>query len=118
MAVRIRLTRRSLRLTLQRSVAGADAATSRPRDATTIQQTLEEAQSAAREFNPQGVEEVVADKGYHSGTLLQEVHAQEVRNAGGGSGAKGRPKSRSGRMRIGDGYGAHATSDCKNCGAN
>ena len=49
-------------------------------DTTTIQPTLEEAQAAAREINQQGVEEVVADKGYHSGAVLQEVHAQEVRS--------------------------------------
>jgi len=36
-------------------------------DTTTIQQTLEEAQVAARAVNEHGVEEVVADKGYHSG---------------------------------------------------
>src|ERR1700674_4879950 len=33
-------------------------------DTTTIHKTLEEAQSAAREINERGVEEVVADKGY------------------------------------------------------
>ena len=49
-------------------------------DTTTIQPTLEEAQSAAREINQQGIEEVVADKGYHSGAVLQEVQAQEVRS--------------------------------------
>ena len=36
-------------------------------DTTTIQKTLEEAQAVAREINERGVEEVVADKGYHSG---------------------------------------------------
>src|SRR5215475_9624490 len=49
-------------------------------DTTTIQQTLGEAQSAAREINQQGVEEVVADKGYHSGAVLKDVHAQEIRS--------------------------------------
>ena len=49
-------------------------------DTTTIQQTLEEAQVAAREVNEQGVEEVVADKGYHSGAVLTELHGQEVRS--------------------------------------
>ena len=49
-------------------------------DTTTIQQTLEEAQSAAREINELGVEEVVADKGYHSGAVLKGVHDQEVRS--------------------------------------
>src|SRR5579871_4956406 len=49
-------------------------------DTTTIHQTLAEAQAAAREINEVGVEEVVADKGYHSGSVLQEVHDQEIRS--------------------------------------
>ena len=60
-----------LALTLQPANAG---------DTTTIQETLEEAQSAAREINEWGVEEVVADKGYHSGAVLKEMHEQEVRS--------------------------------------
>ena len=34
----------------------------------------------ARELNEAGVEEVVADKGYHSGAVLTELHEQEVRS--------------------------------------
>jgi transposase len=49
-------------------------------DTTTIGKTLEEAQVVAREINERGVEEVVADKGYHSGAVLTAVHAQEVRS--------------------------------------
>jgi transposase len=49
-------------------------------DTTTIHKTLAAAQAAAREVNEQGVEEVVADKGYHSGAVLQAVHEQEVRS--------------------------------------
>ena len=49
-------------------------------DTTTIHKTLEEAQAAALAINEQGVEEVVADKGYHSGAVLKEVHEQEVRS--------------------------------------
>ena len=49
-------------------------------DTSTIRQTLEEAQAAAHEINGQGVEEVVADKGYHSGAVLRDVHDQEVRS--------------------------------------
>jgi transposase len=49
-------------------------------DTTTIHKTLEETQTAAREINEMGVEEVVADKGYHSGAVLQEVHDQEIRS--------------------------------------
>ncbi len=48
-------------------------------DTTTIHRTLEEAQAVAREINEHGVEEVVADKGYHSGAVLKEIHEQEVR---------------------------------------
>ncbi|HYW38122.1 MAG TPA: hypothetical protein VE957_08410 [Terriglobales bacterium] len=36
-----------------------------------IHQTLQEAQLAAREIRAQGAEEVVADKEYHSGGVLQ-----------------------------------------------
>jgi transposase len=49
-------------------------------DTTTIRKTLEEAQAVAREINELGVEEVVADKGYHSGAVLTDVHEQEVRS--------------------------------------
>jgi transposase len=49
-------------------------------DTTTIHKTLEEAQVAAREINERGVEEVVADKGYHSSAVLKDVHEQEVRS--------------------------------------
>ncbi len=49
-------------------------------DTTTIHKTLGEAQTAACEINGQGVEEVVADKGYHSGAVLTDLHEQEVRS--------------------------------------
>ena len=49
-------------------------------DTSTIHKTLEEAQAAVLEVHEQGVEEVVADKGYHSGAVLQEMHEQEVRS--------------------------------------
>ena len=49
-------------------------------DTTTIHQTLEVAQTAAREVHEQGVEEVIVDKGYHSGAVLKELHAQEARS--------------------------------------
>ncbi|MGH7839242.1 MAG: transposase [Candidatus Binataceae bacterium] len=49
-------------------------------DTATIQKTLDVAQAAARAVNGQGVEEVVADKGYHSGAVLTELHEQEVRS--------------------------------------
>jgi len=60
-----------LAVTLQPADAG---------DTTTIHQTLEVAEAAARAVNGQGVEEVVADKGYHSGAVLTELNAQEVRS--------------------------------------
>src|SRR5580692_9663681 len=49
-------------------------------DTTTIHKTLEEAQAATLAVNEQGVEEVVADKGYHSGAVLKQMHEQEVRS--------------------------------------
>jgi transposase len=49
-------------------------------DTTTIGKTLKEAQVVACELNDRGVEEVVADKGYHSGAVLKNVHEQDVRS--------------------------------------
>ena len=49
-------------------------------DTTTIQQTLEEAQANAALVNLRGVEEAVADKGYHSNQVLVDLHAQGVRS--------------------------------------
>lgn len=49
-------------------------------DTITIHKTLQEAQVAAREIREKGVEEVVADKGYHSGEVLKRLHGEEVRS--------------------------------------
>jgi transposase len=49
-------------------------------DTTTMKATLAEAQSVARQVNPLGVEELVADKGYHSGEVLKTLHAEGVRS--------------------------------------
>lgn len=49
-------------------------------DTTTVRNTLAEAQSAAREINPRGVEEIVADKGYHSGEVLKHLYGEGVRS--------------------------------------
>jgi transposase len=48
-------------------------------DTTTIEQTLNEAQANAALVNERGVEEVVADKGYHSNQVLVDLHADGVR---------------------------------------
>jgi transposase len=48
-------------------------------DTSTIHRTLAEAQSAAGDINERGVEEAVADKGYHSGEVLKTLHQQGVR---------------------------------------
>ena len=48
-------------------------------DTTTIHRTLEEAQVAAADIAERGIEEVVADKGYHSGEVLKQLHLQGVR---------------------------------------
>jgi len=49
-------------------------------DTATIRQTLAEAQQASLDVNERGVEEVVADKGYHSGAALIKLHGQGVRS--------------------------------------
>jgi transposase len=49
-------------------------------DTTSIHKTLAEAQSVARQVNPLGVDEVVADKGYHSGEVLKTLHNGGVRS--------------------------------------
>jgi transposase len=48
-------------------------------DTSTIHRTLAEAQSATVEINERGVQELVADKGYHSGAVLKDLHEQGVR---------------------------------------
>src|SRR5579863_7892983 len=47
---------------------------------TTVPKTLAEAQSVARQIHPRGVEELVADKGYHSGEVLKTLHVGGVRS--------------------------------------
>lgn len=49
-------------------------------DTTTVRQTLEAAQGNAQLVNERGVEELVADKGYHSGATLLELHGESVRS--------------------------------------
>jgi len=50
-------------------------------DTTTIQQTLAEAQAATVSVvTERGIEEVVADKGYHSGEVLKQLHQQGMRS--------------------------------------
>jgi transposase len=49
-------------------------------DTSTLHKTLAEAQRAVRPANPLGVEELVADKGYHSGEVLKALHADGVRS--------------------------------------
>jgi transposase len=49
-------------------------------DTTSMARTMEEAQEASRQINPRGVEEVVADKGYHSGPVLKDLHMQGTRS--------------------------------------
>jgi transposase len=49
-------------------------------DTTTVHNTLAEAQAAAQEIHPLGVEELVADKGYHSGEVLKKLHVGGVRS--------------------------------------
>jgi transposase len=49
-------------------------------DTTTMQKTLQEAQVNAALVNARGVEETVADKGYHSNRVLADLHTAGVRS--------------------------------------
>jgi transposase len=49
-------------------------------DTTTIGETLQEAQANAVLVNERGVEETVADKGYHSSQVLVDLHAEGLRS--------------------------------------
>ena len=60
-----------LAVTLQPADAG---------DTSTIHKTLAEAQQVAQSLTGQGLEEVVADKGYHSGPVLKEFHVEGIRS--------------------------------------
>jgi transposase len=49
-------------------------------DTTTVHETLKQAQANAGLINERGVEEVVLDKGYHSGEVLIDLHQDGVRS--------------------------------------
>lgn len=49
-------------------------------DTSTVHKTLAEAQSVSRQIHPMGVEELVADKGYHSGEVLKALYTGGVRS--------------------------------------
>src|SRR5450432_1125437 len=49
-------------------------------DTTTVHKTLAEAEAVARDMHPAGVEELVADNGYHSGETLKTLHDGGVRS--------------------------------------
>lgn len=49
-------------------------------DTTTIEETLKQAQAAVREVNERGVEELVCDRGYHSGAVLKQLEREGVRS--------------------------------------
>jgi transposase len=49
-------------------------------DTTTIQQTLQEAHANATLIHERGVEETVADKGYHSNQVLVDLRAEGIRS--------------------------------------
>src|SRR5579863_1072156 len=48
-------------------------------DTTTMPQTLKQARANAALVNERGIEETVADKGYHSNQVLVDLHAQGIR---------------------------------------
>lgn len=49
-------------------------------DTTTIHNSLREADEVASTIDPRAVEEVVADKGYHSGAVLQSLYVAGIRS--------------------------------------
>src|ERR1022692_1416228 len=49
-------------------------------DTTSYVETLDAAQQEARKAHPAGIEEVVMDKGYHSGAVLQDLAARHIRS--------------------------------------
>jgi transposase len=49
-------------------------------DTSTLGKTLRQAQAAARKVNARGVEELVCDRGYHSGAVLKELEREGVRS--------------------------------------
>ena len=49
-------------------------------DTTTIFETLEAADLAARQIGQAGIQEIVADKGYHSAAVLVDLHEKEIRS--------------------------------------
>src|SRR5450755_2697418 len=49
-------------------------------DTTSYTETLEAAQQEAKQSHPAGIEEVVMDKGYHSGAVMVELAEREMRS--------------------------------------
>ena len=49
-------------------------------DTTSYAETLEAAQREAMQSHPEGIEEVVMDKGYHSGAVLVDLAEREIRS--------------------------------------
>jgi transposase len=49
-------------------------------DTASYTETLDAAQSEARQSHPQGIEEAVMDKGYHSGAMLVDLAEREIRS--------------------------------------
>jgi hypothetical protein len=92
-------------------------------DTSTVDKTLAEAQSTARECQERGIEEVVADKGYHRGEVRKDLPEQRGwtylsepdRGACHGEGA--RRSSRTGRRRTGASE-AIVANDGRECAAS
>jgi transposase len=49
-------------------------------DTTSYVETIEAAQREAKKSHPMGIEEVVMDKGYHSGAVLMDLEEREIRS--------------------------------------
>ncbi|NJL58049.1 transposase [bacterium] len=66
-------------------------------DTTTIGVTLQQARANATLINERGIEEVVADKGYHSNEVLVDLHKEGVRSVHSGAGARVEELGRQGK---------------------
>ena len=93
-------------------------------DTASYAETLESAQREATKSHPAGIEEVVMDKGYHSGAVLMDLAEREIRSyvpePERGQAALGRQSGRT-TLRVREpaaGARASGPSDCRNCAAS
>ena len=92
-------------------------------DTTSYAETLDAAQREAKKAHPVGIEEVVMDKGYHSGAVLVDLAEREIRSyvpepERGKRHWPGTRKNNVACTRTGSGCVRSGRSDCRNCAAS